>query len=165
MKIPDLAPKRTRQSRRTPSMQHPAWFQLYNKPNEMLPHQIWVRRQILMPRSQGLEAEKEEIPDEVFEPLEMFVEAGDDVCAAEPLLRELEQGHEGLFGAVAQLLRRDVDVETSSPQHGVPRGQLGVSDRRRVELETQRLVAQMAVLQPRNLGRQVLTREVRGISM
>ena len=76
-----------------------------------------------MPRSQGSEAEKEEVPDNHLHFLELPVQADDDVRAPEALLGVLQQLDEGLLGALAQLLHRHVDVESALPQDRLPRRQ------------------------------------------
>ena len=89
-----------------------------------------------MPRSQGLETEKEEVPDNHLHFLELPVKADDDVRTSKALLGVLQQFDEGLFGALAQLLHRHVDVESALPQDCLPRRQLGrVVAGRHAELE------------------------------
>lgn len=73
-----------------------------------------------MPGPQGLESKKEEVSDDALEVVGVSVEANDDVVAPEDLFRVLQQRHEGLLGAVAQLLRAHAHVQTTAPQDGVP---------------------------------------------
>jgi len=78
-----------------------------------------------MPRSQGLETEKEEVPDNDLHFLELSVKANDDVRASEVLLCVLEQLNEGLLGAVAELLHRHIHIQPALPEYRFPRRQFG----------------------------------------
>lgn len=88
-----------------------------------------------MPRSQRLETEKQEVLDHAFLRLVAVVatsvrccsmQTDDDVGALELLLGVLQQGHECLLGAVAQLLSRHADIEPGAPQNGLPGAQVVV---------------------------------------
>jgi hypothetical protein len=126
-----------------------------------------------MPRSQGLETEKEKVPHDRLDASDFLVEANNDVGAAQLLLGVLEQLDKRLLGAVAQLLASHVHVEPALPQDGVPRGEVGGGGGGHAELETlhersggikdvvfgRRLGGQVEIV----LGIQTLADGVRGI--
>lgn len=73
-----------------------------------------------MPWSQWLEPKKQEVLDHALRHVST-TQADDDITAFEGFLGVLQQGHECLLGAFAQLLSGHVHVQATLPQDGVPR--------------------------------------------
>jgi len=83
---------------------------------------VGVIRNELMPWSNGLETEKEEIPDHVLVVMVQSVETSNDMSHLQLLLCIFQQGDEGPLGAFGQLVGGHTDVQPVLPKHGFPVG-------------------------------------------
>jgi len=129
---------------------------------------VGVRRVKLVPRSEGLESKKEEVPDDVLVVVVKLIEARHHAGDPELLLRVLEERDEGALAAVRQLAARHAHVEAVLPQHRVPVG-ADPAQASRGEANLNRgvpVVVQQVLVGSAGLccGFQSIVRRVRGIS-
>jgi len=75
-----------------------------------------------MPRSNGLETEKQEIPDHVLVVMVQSVEASHHMSDLQLFLGIFQQGDEGPLGALGQLIGADANIQSVLPEHGLPVG-------------------------------------------
>lgn len=81
---------------------------------------VGVGRHELVARWQHREAEKHESANDVGPISPLFRQGQYDVTALQLLLGVLQQSHKSLFGAGLDETRRDLQIETSSPQNTFP---------------------------------------------
>jgi len=83
---------------------------------------VGVIRKELMPWSNGLETEEQEVPDDVLVVMVQSIKAGDHVAHFQLLLCILEQRNESSLGTLSQLVGTYTHIESVLPQHGLPVG-------------------------------------------
>jgi len=83
---------------------------------------IRVGRIKLVPRTERLKSQEQEVPDDVLVVVLCPVQAGNDVGHPQLLLCVLEQRDKGSLAAVRQLILGNTDVEPALPEYGLPLG-------------------------------------------
>jgi len=83
---------------------------------------IRVGRIKLVPRTERLKSQEQEVPDDVLVVMLCPVQAGNDVRHPQLLLGVLQQRDKGPLAAVRQLVLSNTDVEPALPEYSFPLG-------------------------------------------
>lgn len=83
---------------------------------------IRVGRIKLVPRTERLKSQEQEVPDDVLVVVLCPVEAGNDVGHPQLLLGILQQRDKRPLAAVGQLILGNTDVEPALPEYSLPLG-------------------------------------------
>jgi len=83
---------------------------------------VRVIRKELVPWSNGLETEEEEVPDHVLVVVVQPIKTGDHMGHLKLFLSILEQRDKGPLGALSKLVRSDAHIKSLLPHDGLPVG-------------------------------------------